>query len=330
MACKDSIGIIGTGYYVPSKILTNFELEKMIDTSDEWIRTRTGIGERRIADEEEATSDLAVKAGLAALKDASVKPEEIDLLIVATLSPDMLFPATACIVQDKLGLKNAVAFDLGAACSGFIFAMSVAEQYLKNETYKTALVIGAEVFSRIVDWEDRNTCILFGDGAGAVVLQKDEDGYGIVSINIGSDGSGADLLKIPAGGSRLKTSQQTVSNKMHFIKMNGKEIYKFATNSVVATLKKELEKKNISSQDISLLIPHQANIRIIECIADKLSLSANQVFVNLDKYGNTSAASIPIALCEAVEQRKLRRDDILIFIGFGAGLNWGSAIIKWH
>ena len=326
----DSIGIIGMGYYVPQKILTNFDLERIVNTSDEWIRTRTGIRERRIASEEEATSDLAVKAGLAALKDASVKPEEIDLLIVATLSPDMLFPATACIVQDKLGLKNAVTFDLGAACSGFIFAMSVAEQYLKNETYKTALVIGAEVFSRIVDWEDRNTCILFGDGAGAIVLQKDEDGYGIVSINIGSDGSGADLLKIPAGGSRLKTSQQTVSNKMHFIKMNGKEIYKFATNSVVATLKKELEKKNISSQNISLLIPHQANVRIIECIADKLSLSAKQVFVNLDKYGNTSAASIPIALCEAVEQRKLRRDDILIFIGFGAGLNWGSAIIKWH
>lgn len=326
----NSIGIIGLGYYLPEEILTNQKLESLINTSDEWISSRTGIKERRIASSEEATSDLAVQAASKALKSANISPEEIDLIIVATLSPDMQFPSTACIVQHKLGLKNAVAFDIEAACSGFIFAMSIAEQYLKNNTYKTALVIGAEIFSRIIDWQDRNTCVLFGDGAGAVILRKVENNYGIISINMGSDGSGADLLKIPAGGSLIPTSINSVENKLHFIKMNGKEIYKFATNSVVNSLKIELDKRKIKTSEIDLLIPHQANIKIIECIADKLSLSADKVFVNLEKYGNTSAASIPIAICEAYDNKKLCKNDLVILIGFGAGLNWGSVIYRWN
>ena len=325
----NSVGVVGTGYYLPSRILRNSDLEKLVDTSDEWIRARTGIRERRIVSEHEAASDLAVNAGAEAMKSAAVNPDEIDLVIVATLSPDMLFPSTACIVQHKLGLKRAFAFDIEAACSGFLFALSIAEQYITNGTCKTVLVIGAEVFSRIVDWQDRNTCVLFGDGAGAVILQKAETGSGIISIRLGSDGSGADLLKLPAGGSRLKTSHETIKDRQHFIKMNGKEIYKFATTAVVKAIKAALDEQTISSAEIDLLIPHQANIRIIECIAEKLKIPMGKVFVNLDKYGNTSSASIPIALCEALEQNRIKKGDIIVFVGFGAGLTWGTAIIKW-
>jgi len=324
-----AVGIAGAGYYVPSKILTNAEIGMRIGIPDEWVRTRTGIRERRIAANEEATSDLAVRAGLAAMKSASITPDQVDLIIVATLSPDMQFPATACIVQEKLGCKRAAAFDVGAACSGFIFALSIAEQYMKSGTYSTVLVIGAEVFSRIIDWEDRNTCVLFGDGAGAIVVRRVEPGTGIISISLGSDGSGAELLKIPAGGSRQQTSYETVRNRLYYIKMAGKEIYKFATNSVVMALRKELARQHISCDDISLLICHQANVRIIERIAGKLSLPMDKVFVNIDKYGNTSAASIPIALCDAILQGKIHKGDIVVFIGLGAGLTWGSAIVKW-
>ncbi len=324
-----SVGIVGTGFYVPEKVLTNFDLEKMVDTSDEWIRTRTGIRERRIAQEEQATSDLATIASQQALNNARIASQEIDLIIVATLSPDMLFPSTACLVQKNIGATNAVAFDIGAACSGFIYALSGAQQYLQNGTYKTALVIGAEIFSRILDWQDRNTCVLFGDGAGAVVLKEVEYGSGILSTYLGADGSGADLLKQPAGGSRLPASHETIDERLHYLKMNGREVYKFATKSMVEAVMKVLSKIGLSTRNIDLLIPHQANIRILESVAQKLGLPMEKVFVNVDRYGNTSAASIPIALSEALQQGRIKKDDIVVLVSFGSGLTWGATIIKW-
>ncbi|HAF06995.1 MAG: beta-ketoacyl-ACP synthase III [bacterium] len=323
-----SVGIVGTGFYVPEKVLTNFDLEKMVDTTDEWIRTRTGIKERRIASDKEAASDLAIKASNKSLEDAKIYPAEIDLIIVATLSSDMLFPSTACLVQKNIGAVNAVAFDLEAACSGFIYGLSIAQQYLQNGTYKTALVIGAEIFSRILDWQDRNTCVLFGDGAGAVVLKEVEEGSGILSTYLGADGSGADLLRLPAGGSRLPPSHETINRRLHYIKTNGREVYKFATKSMVETVMKGLSRVGLSTKNIDLLIPHQANIRIIECVAEKLGLPMEKVFVNVDRYGNTSAASIPIALSEALQQGRIKKNDIVILVSFGAGLTYGATIIK--
>ena len=324
-----SVGIVGTGFYVPEKVLTNFDLEKIVATTDEWIQTRTGIKERRIASDKEAASDLAIKASYKALEDAKIYPDEIDLIIVATLSPDMAFPSTACLVQKNIGATGAVAFDIGAACSGFIYGLSIAQQYLQNETYKTALVIGVEIFSRIIDWQDRNTCVLFGDGAGAVILKAGKNGKGIIYTQLGADGSGADLLKQPAGGSRLPASHETVDKRLHYIKMNGKEVYKVATKSMAETVMNGLSKIGLSPKDIDLLIPHQANIRILECVAKKLDLPIEKVFVNVDRYGNTSAASIPIALSEAIEQGRIKKDDIVVLVGFGAGLTWGTTIIRW-
>jgi len=324
------VRIIGTGFYVPEKVLTNFDLEKMVDTSDEWIRTHTGIRERRIAAEEQATSDLATIASQQALNNGRIAVQEIDLIIVATLSPDMLFPSTACLVQKNIGAVNAVAFDLEDACSGFIYGLSIAQQYLQNGTYKTALVIGAEIFSRFLDWQDRNTCVLFGDGAGAVVLKKEvEDGSGILSTYLGADGSGADLLRLPAGGSRLPPSHETINRQLHYLKMNGREVYKFATKSMVETVMKGLSKIGLSTRNIDLLIPHQANIRILECVAQKLGLPMEKVFVNADRYGNTSAASIPISLSEALEQGRIKKNDIVVLVSFGSGITWGATIIKW-
>ena len=326
---SNNIGIIGTGFYVPEKILTNLDLEKKLDTTDEWIKTRTGIKERRIADDKEATSDLAAKAGEKALKDANINPKDIDLLIVATHFPDHYIPSTACITQHKLGLENAVCFDLSAACSGSIYSLFVAESLMKNSNYNTAMIIGTEIFSRTVDWEDRNTCVLFGDGAGAILIKKGQKGKNIISFNFGSDGSGADLLKIPAGGSRLTVTNKTIKQRQHFIKMEGRKVYKFAKKMMVDSVIKALDKVELAREDIDLLIPHQANLRILEAVAKKLHLPIKKIMINLEKYGNTSAASIPIALDEAISQGKIKKGDIVVLTAFGAGLTWGAIVIRW-
>jgi 3-oxoacyl-[acyl-carrier-protein] synthase-3 len=325
----NEIGIVGTGFYVPEKIITNYDLEKIVDTTDEWITTRTGIKERRIADDKEATSDLAAKAGLKALENANICPEEIDLLIVATHFPDHYFPSTACITQNKLGLKNAVCFDLSAACTGAIYSLFVAESMMKNSNYTTAMIIGTKIFSRTVDWQDRNTCVLFGDGAGAIIIKKGQKGKNIISFDFGSDGSGSDLLKIPAGGSRLPTSNKTIRERQHFIKMEGKKVYKFAKKMMVDSVIQALDEVDLTRKDIDLLVPHQANIRILKAVAKKLHLPLEKIMINLEKYGNTSAASIPIALDEAISQGKIQKGDIVVLTAFGAGLTWGSIVIRW-
>ncbi|MCD4819191.1 MAG: ketoacyl-ACP synthase III [Candidatus Cloacimonetes bacterium] len=326
---SNNIGIAGTGFYIPERILTNFDLEKIVDTTDEWIRTRTGIEERRTASDEEATSDLAAKAGEKALKDADINPKEIDLLIIATHFPDHHFPSTACITQHKLGMKNAVCFDLSAACTGSIYSLYVAESLMKNSNYKTAMIIGTEIFSRTVDWQDRNTCILFGDGAGAIILKKGQKEKSIISFDFGSDGSNADLIKIPAGGSRLPPTINTIRNKQHYIQMEGKKVYRFAKKMMVHSVNKALEKAELSRKDIDLLIPHQANIRILKAVAKKLHLPLEKIMINLQKYGNTSAASIPIALDEAISEGKIKEGDIVVLTAFGAGLTWGEIVIRW-
>ncbi|MEG6584087.1 beta-ketoacyl-ACP synthase III [Dendrosporobacter sp. 1207_IL3150] len=324
-----AVGIIGVGSYLPEKIVTNADLEKVVETSDEWIFERTGIKERRVADGDTATSDIAAKAAEMALADAGITAEEIDLIIVATVTPDMSFPSVACLVQDRLKAKNAAAFDLSAACSGFTYGMVVASSFIKSGVYKKVLVIGAETLSKIIDWEDRNTCILFGDGAGAAVLGQVEDGYGILGVELGADGSGGDLLKVPAGGSRQPTSIETCNNKLHFIHMNGNEVFKFAVKVMGEAAVKALDDAGLDPESIDCLIPHQANIRIIQSAAKRLKVPMDKVVVNVDKYGNTSAASIPIALAETVKSGRVKKGDIVVLVGFGAGLTWASCVLKW-
>ncbi len=323
-------GIVGVGTYVPEKVLTNFDLQKMVDTSDEWIRSRTGIRERRVASEEEATSDLAIEASRKAMEDAGVAPEELDLVIAATNTPDMMFPATACLVQDRLGAKNAGAFDLLAGCTGFIYGMSVASQFIMSGTSKTVLVVGAETLTRIINWKDRNTCVLFGDGAGAVVMRPVPAGKGVLSVELGSDGSGGDLLKLPAGGSKMPASPETVASGMHYVHMHGREVFKFAVRTMEEGSTRVLSKAGLDKEDIDYLIPHQANIRIIELAARKMNLPMERVAVNVDRYGNTSTASIPIALEESLRAGKIKDGDNVIMIGFGAGLTWAGLLIRWH
>jgi 3-oxoacyl-[acyl-carrier-protein] synthase-3 len=323
------VGIIGLGSYVPQRIMTNKDLEQTMDTSDEWIVERTGIHERRVAAEHEATSDLATKAAQKALEDANVTAAEIDLIIVATGTSDMAFPATACLVQDNLKAINAAAFDISAACSGFIYALVTGSQFIKTGIYRKVLVIGAETLSRITNWNDRNTGMLFGDGAGAAVLGETREGYGILGVDLGADGSGGELLKVPAGGSLHPATAETVLQKQHFIHMNGNEVFKFAVKIMGETTLKALRNANLTANDITYLVPHQANIRIIRSAAKRLGLPMEKVVVNVDKYGNTSAASVPIALDEAVKSGKIQSGDIIALVGFGAGLTWASSIIKW-
>jgi len=315
--------IIGTGSYVPEKILTNADLEKMVETTDEWITDRTGIKERRISSPQQATSDLAVEAAKLALADAKMDPMDIEMIIVGTSSPDMLFPSTACIVQDKIGCKNAAAFDASAACSGFNFALAAGASFIESGAYNNVLVIGADTLTKYLDWTDRNTCILFGDGAGAVVLKSTTDGSGVLTSHLGADGSGGKYLIMPGGGSRDPEA------KKRFIWMDGKEVFKFAVKVLPASIKKVMEKSGMGIDKISMLIPHQANIRIIDFALKNLGLPKENVYVNVPRYGNTSAASIPIALDEALKEKKIKKGDIVVLAGFGAGLTYGANVIKW-
>ncbi len=321
--------VIGTGAYVPEGILTNHDLEHMVDTSDEWIIERTGIKERRIADEKQAASDLAYEASKAALRNAGLKAKEIELIIVASVSGDMLLPATACILQDKLDAKKAAAFDVNAACSGFIYGLSVANAYIQSGMYRRILMVGTEVLTKFTDWEDRGTCVLFGDGAGAAILEATEEDRGIISIKIHSDGSMWNLLHTPGGGSRNPASRETVKKRLHFIKMKGNETFKIAVRALERLVVESLKENRLKASDITLLIPHQANLRIIQATASRLGLPMEKVMVNLDRYGNTSAASIPIALDEAVRTGKIRRGDYVLLEAFGGGLTWASALIRW-
>jgi 3-oxoacyl-[acyl-carrier-protein] synthase III len=315
--------VVGTGSYLPKKVLTNLDLEKMVDTNDEWIQERTGIKERRISDKSEATSDLAVEAARKAILSAKMDPKDIELIIVGTSSPDMLFPSTACIVQDKLGAVNSAAFDVSAACTGFNYALASAVGFIESGIYNNVLVIGADTLTKYLDWTDRNTCILFGDGAGALVLKATNDGSGVLASYLGAEGSGGKHLIMPGGGSRDPEA------KKRFIQMDGKEVFKFAVKVLPKCVKGVLEKAKLKTEDISLLIPHQANIRIIEFALRNLGLSKDKVYVNLDRYGNTSAASIPIALDEASREGRIKSGDVVVLAGFGAGLTYGANVIKW-
>ncbi|WP_458119214.1 beta-ketoacyl-ACP synthase III [Paenibacillus sp. Z6-24] len=323
------IGIIGTGKYVPEKILTNADLEKMVDTNDEWIVSRTGIRERHIAAPDQATSDLAYEAAVKAIASAGITAEELDLIVIATITPDMSFPSTACILQEKLGAKKAAAFDLSAACSGFVYSLAAATSMLQMGMYKNALIIGADTLSRITDYTDRNTCVLFGDGAGAVVIGEVGEGRGFKSFDLGAEGAGGELLKLPAGGSRTPASAETLEAKQHFIQMSGREVFKFAVRVMGTATEEVLRKAEMSKDDIDLFIPHQANVRIIQSAMERLNLSEDRVMVNVQNYANTSAASIPLALVEAVEQGRINEGDRVVMVGFGGGLTWGASVLVW-
>ncbi|WP_018249680.1 beta-ketoacyl-ACP synthase III [Orenia marismortui] len=321
--------IAGVGSFAPENTLTNYDLEEMVDTSDEWITTRTGIKERRVAKEDVTTSDLAYEASKRALKHAGLKAEDLDLILVATATPDHIaFPSTACILQDKLGVKGIPAFDLAAACSGFVYGISVATQYIETGAYDNILVVGAETLSKIINWEDRGTCVLFGDGAGAAVLSPTQSG-GILSNTIGADGSQNDVLIVRGGGSKQPFSQQIIDEGLHYVEMEGSPVFKFAVRILGKAAKEALKLAGLERDDIDYLIPHQANIRIVDAAAKRLKLNKDQIYVNLDKYGNTSAASIPLALDEAVRSGKITSGDIVVLVGFGAGLTWGASVIEW-
>jgi 3-oxoacyl-[acyl-carrier-protein] synthase-3 len=321
--------VAGVGSYVPEKILTNADLEKMVDTTDEWITTRTGIKQRRIAAAGEYTSDLATKAAQAAMKKAGVTADQIDLIIVATITPDMPFPSTACLVQKKIGAKRAAAFDLEAACSGFIYGLEIGQQFIMSRTYETVLVIGAEKLSAITDWSDRNTCVLFGDGSGAAILQNRPGAHGLLTAVMGADGDKADLLFMEGGGSRCPATMDSVTARRHYLRMEGKETFKNAVQAMQSAAEEALRRCEISISQIKCIIPHQANRRIIDAVGDRLGAKPEQLFVNLEKYGNTSAASVAIALDEAVGSGRIQRGDLILLVVFGAGLTWGAAVIEW-
>ncbi len=321
--------VLGTGSFAPEKVLTNQDLEKMVDTSDEWITERTGIKERRIADDGTATSDLAVEAARRALEASCTDPKDIDLILVATATPDMIFPATGCIVQDKLGARKAAAFDISSACAGFTFALANADAFIRAGIYRRVLVIGAETISKITDWTDRNTCVLFGDGAGAAVMGPTQDGSGVLSTHLHTDGSMADLICIPGGGSQIPASQSSVENRLHFIKMKGNETFKVAVRTLGDAVIETLEHNGIKVSDLDLLVPHQANLRIIKATAKRLGVPLKKVVITVQKYGNTSAASVPMALDEAVRDGRVMPGKLVMLESFGGGLSWASALIRW-
>lgn len=325
-----SAKIVGVGSYAPPKVLTNKDLEKMVDTTNEWIVERTGIKERHIADDKVATSDIGLEAAKRALKDAKVKPEELDLIIVATITPDFAFPATACLIQDRLGAKKAAAFDLEAACSGFIYGLSVAKGFIASGEYDTVLVIASEVLSKITDWEDRATCVLFGDGAGAAVLRAAPEGQGILSTYLRADGGNWNLLWVPAGGSRTPSTHKSIDKRLHYMKMEeGNKVFKVAVQSMQEAALEGIKRAGVRVEELSLLIAHQANLRIINAVAKRLKLPPKKVFINLDRYGNTSAASIPLALDEVVKKKRIKRGDLVILVAFGGGFTWASCVMRW-
>ncbi len=321
--------ITGTGSFAPKKIITNQDLEKLVDTSDEWITERTGIKERRIAEKSQTTSDLAYEASRKALKAAGLPPQELDLILVATMTPDTILPSIACVLQEKLGAKKAAAFDIYAACSGFIYGMSVANAFIKSELYKNVLLVGAEVLSRFTDWEDRTTCILFGDGAGAAVIQRHAGKHGILSTHLHSDGALGDLIRVPAGGAQHPASHDTIRRRMHFIKMKGNETFKAAVRALEGVVQEALDHNSVKPDEIDFLVPHQANLRIIQAMAQRLNMPMEKVVITLPKYGNTSAASIPMALDEAVRDGRVQENHLLLLEAFGGGLTWASALVRW-
>jgi 3-oxoacyl-[acyl-carrier-protein] synthase-3 len=321
--------IISTGSYVPENVITNTDIESVVDTSDEWIVERTGIRERRIANGNQAASDLAFEAATAALKNARLKPTDIDLIIVATISGDMPFPSTACFLQRRLGAKRAAAFDINATCSGFIFGLHIADGLIRSGAHRRILLVGAEVLSKFTDWLDRSTCVLFGDGAGAAIIEATKENKGILSTRINSDGELSELISLPGGGSRYPCSRESLIKKLHFMKMKGNETFKVAVRTLEELASQTLAENNLDSSQLSLLIPHQANIRIIQATAKRLNLPMEKVFLNIHKYGNTSAASIPIALDEAVRCGKVKDGDHLLLEAFGGGLTWASSLIRW-
>ncbi|MGD1084169.1 MAG: beta-ketoacyl-ACP synthase III [Verrucomicrobiota bacterium] len=324
-----SCSIAAVGSYLPKRVLTNADLEKMVETSNDWILSRTGIKERRIAAPEEHTSDLAAKAALLAMQRANVAPEQIDLIILATITPDTPFPSTACMVQKKIGAFHAAAFDIQAACSGFLYALEIGQHFIMAHTVETVLVIGAEKLSTIVNWKDRNTCVLFGDGAGAAILQNRPGSHGLLTICLGSDGNKSDLICMPGGGSKCPPSAHSLASGMHFLRMDGRETFKSAVNAMHMAARDALRRCDLDISQIQCVIPHQANRRIIDAVSERLGASQAQVFTNLEKYGNTSAASVAIALDEAVQLGRVQRGDLLLLIVFGAGLTWAAAVVEW-
>jgi 3-oxoacyl-[acyl-carrier-protein] synthase-3 len=321
--------IVAVGAYVPEQVVTNADLEHLVDTSDEWIFSRTGIKERRKAAATEATSDLAAKAAQKAMANAQVTADQIDLIITATVTPDMLFPSTSCLVQEKIGARRAAAFDIEAACSGFIYALEIGQQFIMSRTYDTVLVIGAEKLTSVVDWADRNTCVLFGDGAGAAILQNRPGSHGLLTVCLGADGSKGNVLCVPGGGSRLPASAQSVAERQHYIRMDGRETFKYAVQAMLSAGKEALARCELDISQIACVIPHQANRRIIEAVSERLGARPDQVYINLDRYGNTSAASVALALDEAVACGRVRRGDLILLVVFGGGFTWGAAVIEW-
>ena len=328
MSTSGHTRILGIGSYGPERVVNNNQLSNTVETSDEWIRTRTGIQERRFASDEQATSDLSLEAAKKAMEDAKVLPEEIDLVLVATITPDMAFPSTACILQHKLGLNKVACFDLEAACSGFLYALDVADAMISSGRYSKALVVGAEKMSSIMDWEDRTTCVLFGDGAGAAVLSRDGDGPELLGFYCGADGSNPSLLCQPGGGSALPASADTITGRKHFLKMNGREIFKSAVRVMESSCRQLLDQHNIAIEDINHIIPHQANMRIVESLSQRLNVPLEKFYCNLDRFGNTSAASIPLALSEAVHSQRIKPNDLCLLVAFGAGLTWSSTLVR--
>ncbi len=323
------VAVVGIGSYAPEKVLTNHDLEAMVDTTDEWIVTRTGVKARHIAAEGVATSDLGTEAARRALANAGVEAKDVDLIITATTTPDMMFPCTAALIQHKIGAPRSFCFDLEAACSGFIYGLEVGRQFVASGTVRTALVIGAEKMSSVVDWKDRTTCVLFGDGAAAAVLQPAATGRGIMASALGSDGSLGELLKIPAGGSRHPASEETLRERMHFIRMSGREVFKNAVTNMCRTSIEALQRCGLTAKDVTWAVPHQANLRIISALAEKLGVPMDHVVVNLEEYGNTSSASIGLALDEAVRAGRVKPGDVILLTAFGAGLTWGSMVLEW-